>query len=230
MPTTYDGYYLKLANSVLSYLEMPEVGFNGIFKREHIKELAVLVTCHFEDFISEIGLWQALVRKHGEFYGKALPLFDLEGYDPEYLNPQDFAYLIWHHLGKMAQKTLSPYGGPLLAAADHLYDFFEERIDEAPATDYYDQWLDISPDIYFFDLKQKLIWMTVNNYLTGPEFIRGFQEEVEILDDTENNKALRQVENREGLIYGIQDDFLLKKSSSWCEVVPNLSLLPERLG
>ncbi|MCB0583502.1 MAG: DUF3843 family protein [Phaeodactylibacter sp.] len=215
IPSAYDSYYLKLANSALAYLDRPETGFKGIFRREHLKELAVLLTCHFEDFICEIGLWRALVRKHQELYGKYLPLFDLEEYDPNYLNPQDFAYLIWHHLGKMAQKTLMPQGRPLLAAADHFYDFFETRIDEAPATDFYDRWLDISPDIYFFDLKLRLNWMAFNNYITGPEFSQGFQEAVDKLDD-EENELLRQLQNRESLIYGMQDDFLLKKSSSWC--------------
>ncbi len=78
IPSTYDGYYLKLANSALAYLDRQEAGFKGAFRREHLKELAILITCHFEDFISEIGLWRALVRKHQQLYGKYLTLYGLE--------------------------------------------------------------------------------------------------------------------------------------------------------
>lgn len=213
--SAYDTFYLKLANAVFSFLNQPENGFKSAFRREHLKETAILAACYFEDFISEIGLWQALVRRHEDLYGKALPLFDLEDYDPGYINWQDFAYLIWHHLGKMSEKTLAPSSHYLLDAADYCYDLFEEHIDDAPATDFYSRWLDISPDIYFFDLKKKLIWMTFNNYITGPEFTRGFQEEVEKLED-KDNAFYRRVQNREAMIYAIQDDFLYKKSSSWC--------------
>lgn len=212
--SSYDAYYLKLAKAVFDYLNDGKGAFRGVFQRDDLKEAAIIVTCHFEDFISQIGLWPALVRKHEELYGQPLPFYDSEDYDRDYLNPQDFAYLLWHQLGKLAQKTLDPYGAPLLAAADYCYDFFESRIDQAPATDFYESWLDLSSDTYFFELKNRLIWMAFHNYLLAPEFNRAmrgsienfFEEETKITESMDPGK----------LIYGLREDYLLKKNSSFC--------------
>jgi hypothetical protein len=230
--SSYDGYYLRQANAIFEFLNKPGREFRDIFHRDQLKEMAIIITCHFEDFISEIGLWRAVVRKHEDLYGKPLPFYDPEDYDPEYLNPQDFAYLIWHQLGRISQKTLDPYAGVLLDAADYCYEFFEKRIDQAPATDFYDDWLDLSSDTYFFDLKRRLIWMTFGNYLIGPEFNRAIKEDIE--EFFEESTELVERFDPGKLMYAMQDDFLYKKSSSCCAMtapdwLAEVARCPEKL-
>ena len=210
----YDGYYLKLAKTVFEYLNHPQWGFKETLSREDLREVAVLLTCHFEDFINGIGLWQAFLRKNEELYGRQLPLYNLEDYDPDYLNPQDFAYLLWHHMGKLARKTLDPYSMRLLDAAAYCYEFFEKRIDQAPVTNFYDQWLDISANTYFFELKKRLIWMASENYLIAPELNVALKESIEDFFE-ESTESMRMMDPGK-VIYGIREDYLLKTSSSWC--------------
>ncbi len=212
--TSYDGYYLKLAKMAFEYLNDPGHGFRHIFEREDLREMAVVLTSFYEDFISEIGLWQALIRKHQELYGQFLPFYDMREYDPDYLNPQDFAYLLWHQLGSLGGKILSPYGKPVLDAADHFYRFFEERIDESPVTDFYDKWLDLTIETNYFVVKKRRIWMATQNYLLGPELNNKMKERVTELYEEKAELMERMDPTR--MLYGIQEDILMKQKTSWC--------------
>jgi len=210
----YDNYYLKLAGKVFEYFNDPNNHFRGIWDRDALKKLSIVLTCHFEDFANEIGLWRALTEKHQELYGYALPFYDLENYDPEYLNPQDFAYLIWHHLEKTSKKIISPYAESIALAADFCYVFFEEHIDEAPVTDFYEQFLDIDEDIPFFELKKRLKWMALQNYLLGPSYIEDMRDRLE--QEVEKDSFNKQWQGDIGkLAYTLEDDYLFAKTASW---------------
>ncbi len=209
----YDSYYLKLAEKVFVHLNSPQSEFRKIFQRDTLKTMAVILTCHFEDFINEIGLWRTLVQKYREWDGEYLPFYDLEDYDPEYLNRDDFAMLIFHHLGKMANKMLDPYGSPIMAAANFCYDLFEARIDEAPATGFYEDWLTIKPETNFFEVKKRLQWLAFESYLHAPEFGADLKAQLEKMQESESN-LMDQVDPGK-LLYGIQDDYLYQKRSSW---------------
>lgn len=76
--SAYDGYYLRQANAIFNLLNHPTEGFRKYFQRNHLMEMAILITCHFEDFINNIGLWKALTRKHRELCGYAIPFYDPE--------------------------------------------------------------------------------------------------------------------------------------------------------
>lgn len=210
----YDGYYLKLAKSVFVYLNAPQRQFRELLNREDLKEMAILLTCHFEDFISNIGLWDAFRGKNKELYGRFLPFYELEDYDPDYLNPEDFAYLLWHHLGKLGRKTINPYGAAILEAADYCYQFFEQRIDQAPATDFYVEWLELSANMDFFAVKLRLVWLATSNYLIAPAFNRELQKQIKEYFE-EATEMSRQIDPGI-MIYGIREDFLLKERSAWC--------------
>lgn len=210
----YDGYYLRQANAIFNLLNHPSEGFRKYFQRNHLMEMATLITCHFEDFISNVGLWKALTRKNRELYGYAIPFYEPEDYDPEYLNPHDFAYLIWHQLSKMAKKTLDPYSPGLRHLAYQCYEHFEQRIDEAPVTDFYEKWLKIGPDTPFFDLKHRLKWMAFENYLLGPEFGSGMIAELDEMA-AKHARMFREMDPGK-MAYGMEDEYLYKKSASWC--------------
>ena len=210
----YDGFYLKSANRLFEYLHTPEGWFRSVFQREHLKELAIVLTCHFEDFINDIGLWKAFVRGNRNLYGRALPFYDLEDYDPEYLNPQDFAYLAWHFLSKAAHKSLLPEGDPIRMLGQYCYDLFEVQIEEAPdKSEFYQQWLTIDDQTPFFDVKARLDWMAFHNYLVAPEFER--QIKTEITETMQERRSLWQEIDPAKLLYLLQDDFFYKRSSSW---------------
>ncbi|MCB9356847.1 MAG: DUF3843 family protein [Lewinellaceae bacterium] len=209
----YDGYYLKQANAVFEYLNRPELGFRQPFQREHLKILAILITCYFEDFVNDIGLWRALTRKYTELHGYALPFYELSEYDPEYLNPEDFAYLIWHQLSKISHKSILPFSPAILEMADFCYAFFDERLEDAPATPFYDDWLHIGPDIDFFELKSRLKWLAFENYLAGPEFVQELLASLEEI--AENSRFLLEEMDPGKLIYSLEDEYLYTRRSAF---------------
>ena len=59
--------------------------------------MSIIAASYFEDFVNDIGLWSALVRKHEELFGWALPFYDLSDYDKDYLNPQDFEFFLRYY-------------------------------------------------------------------------------------------------------------------------------------
>ncbi len=210
----YDSFYLKLANRLFEHVNGAETSLRSTFQRDDLKELAIVLTCHFEDFINDIGLWKAFVRGNQDLYNRPLPFYDLEGYDPEYLNPQDFAYFIWHFLSKAAHKSILPTAPPVLLAAQYCYDLFEAQIESAPdKSDYYRQWLTIGEQTPFFEVKQRLQWMAFGNYLLGPEINRAVKQAM--LEIVEQNPDITERVDPGKLLYMLQDDFLYKRSSTW---------------
>lgn len=210
----YDSFYLKLANRLFEHLNASESPLRSAFQRDDLKDLAIILTCHFEDFINDIGIWKAFVRGNQDLYGRPVPFYDLEGYDPDYLNPQDFAYLTWHFLSKAAHKSLMPTAPPLLQLGQYCYELFEAQIESAPdKSDYYQQWLTIDADTPFFEVKTRLQWMAFGNYLLGPEFHRAVKEA--LLEIVEQNSAITEKMEPGKLLYMLQDDFLYRTSSTW---------------
>ncbi len=210
----YDGFFLKSANRLFEYLNVPDGWFRAVFQREHLKELAIVLTCHFEDFINDIGLWKAFVRGNRKLYGRTLPFYDLEDYDPEYLTPQDFAYLAWHFLSQAAHKSLSPEADPIRLLAQYCYDLFEVQIEEAPdKSDFYRKWLTIEDQTPFFEVKARLDWMAFHNYLVAPEFDR--QIKAEITEALQERRSFWREIDPAKLLYMMQDDFFYKRSSTW---------------
>lgn len=212
--TNYDGYYLRLANQVFDWFANPTSGFSKTVERSDLRNLSVILTCHFEDFVNEIGLWAALRRKNEQLYGRPIPIFELDGYDSDYLNPQDFCYLIWQSLGKMTSKTFDPFNPGLLAAGDFCFDFFESKIDAAPTTDFYDKWLVFDKNLHFFELKTRMKWMAFDNYLLVPAFSMDFADTVE--ETFKDKSGISKMANPAQLIYTLQEDYLWKKKSHWC--------------
>jgi hypothetical protein len=209
--TPYDKFYLGLANEVFSYFNQPESDMRDMFERRLLVKASVALVSHFEDFINELGLWNTFVRKQKELYGWYLPFYDLSEYDEEYINQEDYGFLLWHFLQNGAGKTINPKAEPLLAAAGFCYELFEPLIDEAPVNDFYDEWFGFGEEIDFFPLKKRLQWLAFESYLFGQEMSARWFKAVE---KSLSEKTLPL--NQDKLAYLLQDDFLYLKRSSLC--------------
>lgn len=209
--TPYDKFYLDLANEVFNYFNHPESDMRDMFERRLLVKASVALVSHFEDFINELGLWSAFVRKQKELYGWYLPFYDLSEYDEEYINQEDYGFLLWHFLQNGAGKTINPKAEPLLAAAGFCYELFEPLIDEAPVNDFYDKWFGFGEEIEFFPLKNRLQWLAFDSYLFGLEIGDRWTKAVE-----ESFSQKNSVLPPDKFAYLIQDDFLYIKRSSLC--------------
>jgi hypothetical protein len=210
--TGYDRYYVDRATEVLKIIERKKASFNNAeINKEDLKKLAIMLTSHFEDFINDIGIWSYFQKTNQALYGYPLPIYSLEEYDTDYLNPQDFTYLIWHFLCKTTNRLFAPDFPVILEMGNEIYDLLEEKIDEAPVTGFYDAFFDIKDDIHFFELKTRLKWFTFQSYALGGEFQIGIQKNVEeFLEDRDIPR-----EQIGSYIYALEEDFIYKHRSGF---------------
>lgn len=211
----YDLPYLKLCKGVFDILNTQKAWFdNGEVDRELRKELACMLVSYFEDFTCEIGIWRAFIERNKELHGYYLPFYDLADYDPDYLNVEDIAYLIWHFVTKCLDTRIHAPDGPTLwNMANDVYDLLEPAIEDVPATDAYDGLLTIADGSDFFDLKTKLNWFSTKSYLMGWEL--GAQMDIEIADLLEEGRYKYDPAMIQPLIYTLQEDYKLSKRCSF---------------
>lgn len=210
----YDSYYLKLANQIFEVLNQPESFLRELLPREEIIELSVILSSWFEDFANEIGIWSAYTRKNKDLHGFYIPFYPLQDYDPDEINVEDLAYLVWHYASLNTQKIISPNSPAILNFGEILANMFEEALEDAPGTDFYDKYLQLPDDIYFFQLKAKLHWMTFKNYLTGPDFKHDLEVQIEEIQ-SEKDGLLDYYKDLGTLIYTLQDDYLYKRNNTF---------------
>lgn len=211
--TNYDKAYTSIANEVYGILRKHEDWFNGFgYQAEYYKELAIIITSYFEDFINEIGIWKAFIKHNKRELGYYLPFYALDEYDPEYLNPEDFMFLLWHHMGMEREKLYGPDAPSIQEVGHELYDLLEPKIEEVPVTGFYQSYLNIPDDINFFALKNKLIWFAMNSYLLGPEFSSQLARNIE--EHLEQHPEMAEGGRFKPIFYTFQDDFLYIRRSA----------------
>ncbi len=211
----YDMPYLKLCREVFDILSKQKAWFaEGEVNRELRKELACMLVSYFEDFISEIGIWRAFIEKNKEHHGYYLPFYGLSDYDPEYLNPEDFAYLIWHFMTKCLDTRIYAPDDPYVwDLAEEIYELLEPQIESVNATDFYDDYFKVPAGFDLFELKPKLEWLATKSYLMGWEKGKDFKEELQELVDTKGFDARSELAPL--LVYALRDDFMYSKRCSF---------------
>jgi hypothetical protein len=213
--TDYDKDYLQVANDVYTLLS-EEAGWLQTVEvdKEERKELACILTSYFEDFISEIGLWKVFIEHNHRTIGRYVPFYDLTGYDPEYLNPQDLAYLIWHYLGKIGSERMqAPDNIRIIALADRLFQAFEDRIEAMYTTDFYEEFLTVPDDMNFFLMKEKLIWLAQKSYLVGVDF--RYDSNARVQEMLEEAPPWMTPDYAGKLSYALMEDYLFVERSSF---------------
>jgi antitoxin component YwqK of YwqJK toxin-antitoxin module len=212
---TYDLPYLKLCKGVFGILNTQKSWFdNAEVDRELRKELACMLVSYFEDFICEIGIWSAFIERNNELHGYYLPFYELTDYDPDHLNVEDIAYIIWHFMTKCLDTRIhAPDSNTLWNLAIDVYDLLEPAIEDISATDVYDEIFAVADGSDFFDLKTKLDWFSTKSYLMGWEL--GAQLEYEIADLLDEKGLRNNPAMMEPMIYTLQEDYKLSKRCSF---------------
>lgn len=169
----YDRDYIKLCQQVFEILNNHQEIFKELkLTRDHRKGLACVLVSQFEDFINEIGIWQAFTNYHRELYNEWLPfgaVYDMSEYEADYYNPQDVLLLTWYYVCTLSgQRMVAPDAPYLVDIANEVYELLEAQIEEVPATDFYDNFLQIPPGKDFFELKELLRWFALKSYVLQP--------------------------------------------------------------
>lgn len=210
----YDGYYLRLSNRIFNILNAPDRNLRQNVERTDLVELAVILASWFEDYANEIGLWNTFIHKNKELYGVWLPFFKMDQYDPEALNPEDPAYLVWHFATMRFGGFANPLNEDFLAIGRYLVEIFEEALDEAPGTEFYDAYLEIPDDVHFFHLKGILAWVGLGSYLIGSDLGKKCHEAmVDYLHKQDPDTTTVELSNK--MLYAFQDDYLYNHGASF---------------
>lgn len=166
-PVKSDYYYLAICNEVDDYLKVAGDKLFSDKKKENRKGLAIMLTCWFEDLVSELGIWKAFIQNHQRLYGKYLPFMhsDEEYYEDE-INPDDIRFLIWYFLTIQDFETLtySPESDLLIVLSEAIYAYFDKEWDEAPVNTSLKSFLDLDADADFYDVRLVMDWLVLNSY------------------------------------------------------------------
>lgn len=167
----YDLEYVAVARKVHEVLNANAALFDLMgLQSEDLVPLAVILTAYFEDFINETELWAAFIHFNDEHLGTYLPFYTLtEDYDPDYINPEDISFLIWHWLmvAFEGKKMVSPLAEPILDLGHALMVLLEDKIDEMSATDAVLDFLLIKDDAGLLDVRRIMEWVAKHSYLFG---------------------------------------------------------------
>lgn len=137
LPT--DRWYMELAEKLL-----PLLAHSPLFTHAEgrsITEAALHIALYFQDAIAQNGGWKAFSDGCRRLYGHYLPFYPTDGedYQPDEINPEDIAFLLWKCLSRPgaphheeAFTLADPFAPSLLSLSRQLYDLLDECFEEAP--------------------------------------------------------------------------------------------------
>ena len=219
----YDQEYVNLCNKI--YNEMCDFVEMNIVDGERdearlAKFLAISLVSYLEDFSNEIGLWKAFTDENMRNMGKPLSIVLLsQKYSTQDINKEDIQYLLWHYLVLAGDKQdiADPESEYMIATAAFIYQVFDAALasDSVPTTDFYDDFLTITPKTAFFDIKTKFNWVTFSSFLCGREFKRAYQERcADIAEDFKGGAYGNNPELLNQLLYSAISPFFYTQNSS----------------
>ena len=122
-----DKDYAKIASTIEAMLRYTP--FCAERSEEELKRIALKLTLYFEDMVSEIGLWNSIVQKHQQLYGKPLPFYNVEkDYTPDEPHIEDIQFLLWDTTlyDEYSEILVNPESEALAHAAHIAYAYFIE--------------------------------------------------------------------------------------------------------
>ena len=173
-----DQFYIGMSNDIQH--EMLLIDVEDQLVGADYKYLACMLTCFFEDMVSQTGIWTSFTNEHYRLYGKYLPFYDMEGYDHEDINLADIQFLIWHFFSNLSVRShfVDPFSIENTEMARMAYSMMNEAVEQAPANDYLNRSLILPPDANFAELTECLDFFFFGCYLNHYYTTTLMQEEV----------------------------------------------------
>ena len=207
----YDKYYLELTQRIYQLLLLFPVNKDKL-KDQDIKEVAYALVSYFEDVVNEIGIWDALKKKHLKLYSTPVPDFVLPNstsYDNDYINKEDIQFILWNYFLRIKPDFIIPAHSSYFDTISNLvFEEFEDEFEDAMVTDYYNDFFTIHATDDFFMLKTKLNWFAFNNYILGSELSLSHQLA---------NEKIKAKSKEEAAFVGISnlEDTFFKTTTQW---------------
>ncbi|MEZ4850785.1 MAG: DUF3843 family protein [Bacteroidia bacterium] len=180
----YDQKYVRIASQVNEVLKEHRDFLDDVLESdpEEYSSLAITLTSYLEDLVNEIGIWKVFTDQNEELYGYPIPFMEeesMEEYEAGDLNYEDVKYLIWHFLNTHINSIFAPDSAFLMDLAADVTEVLDDSWDEAPVSDFYDEYLTFQDDIDLYKLKHKLTWFALHSYPVFKEAQEKFDEKME---------------------------------------------------
>ena len=172
-----DHFYIGFSNDMQH--EMLFVDIEDNLVGADYKFLACMLTCYLEDIISQTGMWTAFINEHFRLYGKYLPFYDMEGYEPGDINLADIQFLIWHFCSNLSVQHhfVDPYSIENTEIAKVVFTLLNEASGQAPVNDDLKTALILPPDADFHKVTSHLDFVFFGCYLHHYYFSTLLEEE-----------------------------------------------------
>lgn len=230
--TLTDSYYLKLCNSVKKAITTNKQSFvlQKYMDKKDINLLSCFLTSYFEDLISETNIWNSFVKAHQRLYSKQLPIYVLDEYYEEEINPQDISFLIWYFINTVQQeKFISPYNDFIVETAENVMDVFDNVWEYAPDNKYLKSFYQIDENEEDFYVARNLIdTLLFKTYLFYPDtFLKLQEQEFEIIEKSKGDKNLIMFlnENRDSNLHKAHTRLLSLTGKEWVSEILNKNRL-----
>jgi hypothetical protein len=160
-----DHFYIGLSNDIQH--EMLHIDVNDNLVGADYKYLACMLTCYFEDIVSQTGMWTSFIDEHHRLYGKYLPFYDMAGYEHGDVNLSDIQFLIWHFCSNLSIQNhfIDPFSIENTEIAKIVYTMLNETAGQAPRNEDLKAALTLAPDADFGKVKRLLDFFFFGCYL-----------------------------------------------------------------
>ncbi|MCB9292996.1 MAG: DUF3843 family protein [Lewinellaceae bacterium] len=208
----YDLHYLKIANEIHRIIfRKKELSFVPNLPEPEM--LACIITSYYEDYVCEIGIWKAFTSYNKELYGYHLPFFESEDYDPDYINPEDISYLLWHFFSKWNNTFFAPDFPMFSVLGQKIYSYLEPLLDDALATEFYEGFFTVRGDEDFFDVKERLKWFAEGSYLFAADLY--FDRKEKLVQAIENDDPGFWADDPGKYLYMIMEEYIYRRRCSF---------------
>lgn len=174
----YDAQYFKVLEEMVVVIGR-NVKNNIDVKIQY--EMAYMLTGYLEDFLCEIGMWEAIRLKNKNLFGTSVPIFlnkseEKVDYVEDDINLEDICLIIWYNLSQNSNEIFNSENASILKLANQILAIMNKHYDKLPATTFYDDFFKIKPNDDWGQLKWKLNWFAFNSPFVQMEANRKLNE------------------------------------------------------
>lgn len=228
----YELFYLNLTRQVFkqikNFFEQYKIRPRPWrYSDEEIREFAYMISGYAEDVFNGIGIFDALRQYFKTRFGSPLPIIHplSSDYDTEDINREDILFLSWCfyivcHSDEDHKPMLNPSSPAMLKLSEEIFDELD-CIREFSSNDFYDDYFSISENEGYIPVKNKIMWFTLNNYLTGFETTKRHVKDIQEYMDKNPSKNKNDVKFFSHYDYTLQDIYAFETPLSLGALTPS---------
>jgi len=189
-----DCFYIDLCNDLQHEMLLFDVEDRLV--GADYKYLSCILSCYFEDIVSQTGIWTSFVDEHHKLYGKYLPFYDMTGYERGELNLADVQFLIWHFSSNLSIHShfVDPFSIEETEIAQVAYAILNETFGQAPINEDLKNELLLPPDANIRTVVERLDFFFFGCYIH--HYYTTTLLEEEMLDVKNRKGTQKDVDNR----------------------------------